>query len=134
MLKRADRTACMSEWRGHLTAWRAVGGTLAAYARAHGLQPGAAYRWKRLLCRDESCVEGSPGKPSVTSPRPMTARPAGVPVRFARVAVRTTTPIERLVTRPMVVRLELAGGRYAAIEVVDGEQLVTVIRALEQAA
>jgi hypothetical protein len=44
-------TARQREWLSHLEAWRAQGGTLKAYALAHGLSLGALYRARRVLER-----------------------------------------------------------------------------------
>jgi hypothetical protein len=127
-----QRAVSEVEWRGHMTAWRATGGSLAAYARAHGLQPGAAYRWKRALGGDEAGVAAR--REELARRSAVVARSARVAVRFARVEVRSATPIEHAMRRPIVVRLELPGGRRAEIEVADREQLVTVIGALERTA
>lgn len=115
MLKRVERAARGSDWRERLAGWRAAGGTLAAYARAHGWKADDAYRWRRILRREA-------------------AQAAQVPPRFARVAVRAEAVIEVRRATPVVMHLALANGRRAEFEIADAGQLVAIVRALECAA
>lgn len=115
MLKRVERTARANEWREHLAGWRAAGGTLSAYARAHGWKADDAYRWRRILRREA-------------------ARAERVPARFARIAVRADAVIEARRATPVMMRLVLANGRRAEFEIADAGQLVAIVRALECAA
>ncbi|MBK6348611.1 MAG: hypothetical protein V9E93_18355 [Steroidobacteraceae bacterium] len=115
MLKRAERAARGSDWRERLAGWRVAGGSLAAYARAHGWKADDAYRWRRILRREA-------------------ARTEPVPPRFARIAVRAEAVIEARRATPVRMRLALANGRHAEFEIADAGELVAIVCALECAA
>jgi hypothetical protein len=108
-----------------LQAARAAGVGLSAYARAQGLNARqvhdsiAALRRRGVLPPTE---------------RPRLRKRRFVAVRVAESVARVTPPVARAWSRPLVVRLELHGGRLAQVEVADTTQLVEILHALERAA
>jgi hypothetical protein len=117
MSKQEVREQQISEWLEHLRCCEAAGGSLAAYARQHGIAEWKLYQWRSRLVRDgqwPAAIRASaPNSPSEV-----------VPVRFARVAVTSPAPV-------YVVRLQLGNGRRAEIEMAHIDPLVHLIGALE---
>ncbi|MDY6946990.1 MAG: hypothetical protein SXG53_14835 [Pseudomonadota bacterium] len=117
MSKQDVREQQINEWLEHLRCWETGGGSLASYARLHGIAEWKLYQWRSRLIRDGQW--------------PATMRAAGsnspsevVPVRFARVAVTSPAPA-------YLVRLQLGNGRRAEIEMAHLDPLVHLIGALE---
>ncbi|HEX2494240.1 MAG TPA: hypothetical protein VHK24_10730 [Steroidobacter sp.] len=124
MLKREDRAAKAAQWLEHLRAWRSSGEPLAAYVRRQDLRLWEAYRWRRLLRRDGLWSEATALR-----------RSASVPVRFARVERRDAAQVIAARGAPsLLLRLSLANGRRAELEVADVEQLVDFVVTLERRA
>lgn len=92
---------------------RAAGVALSAHVRSRGLELRRIYDAIAQL-RRRGIVPPAPGR----------LRKPAVPVRFAKVEVRP-------VPSPLRLRLTLANGRRAELEVVDPGQLTQVIAALE---
>ncbi len=126
MLKREERQRKVAEWLEHLQGWRASGESLAAYAQRSGLALWAAYHWRKVLTQEGSWPEDTavPGKS-----RPVRKGAGRVPLRFARVTVT-----ESARSAPLMVRIQLANGRRAEIELGDAGQLDAVLGVLERPA
>jgi hypothetical protein len=126
MMKREERQRKAAEWLEHLQGWKASGQSLSAYVRERGLALCSAYQWRRVLTRDGSWPEGSqlPGKP-----RAAHEGSQRIPLRFARVTVADSQP-----TSPVLVRVQLANGRRAEIELDEPGQLGAVLDVLERPA
>jgi hypothetical protein len=108
-----------------LQAARAAGVGLSAYARAQGLNA-------RQVHDSVAALRRRGVLPPTERPRPRKRR--FVAVRVAESVVQVTPPTARALSRPLLVRLELRGGRLAQVEVADISQLVEVLRALDHAA
>lgn len=107
-----------------MEAARSAGMTLSGYVRAQGLNLRGVYDAIAQLRR----------RGIIPPPERGTAQQcARVPLRFARVQVQESAPVS-VVAKPLRLRLVLASGRYAELEVEDLNQLVTMIVALERAA
>jgi len=118
MSKHEVREQQINEWLEHLRCCEATGGSLASYARLHGIAEWKLYQWRRRLVRDGqwpiAIRAAAPNSPSEV-----------VPVRFARIAVAAPAPA-------YVVRLQLGNGRRAEIEMAHIDPLVHLIGALER--
>lgn len=119
MSKQEARAERINEWLEHLHRWEATGGSLASYAKEHGLALWALYHWRGVLIREGRWQPRQP-------PRHATSRLEAVPLQFARVAV-TEAPMA-----PYVVRLQLGNGRRAEIEVRHMDPLLQLITAMER--
>lgn len=117
MSKQEAREQQIGEWLDHLRRCEAAGGSVASYAKQHGIAEWKLYQWRTRLIRDGRWPakrrEAEFGPPS-----------KAVPVRFARVAVTSPAPA-------YVVRLQLGNGRRAEIEMAQIDSLVHLIDALE---
>lgn len=118
MSKQEAREQQIGEWLDHLRRCEAAGGSVAAYAKQHGIAVWKLYQWRSRLIRDglwpARIREAEINPPSEV-----------VPVRFARVAV--TAPASAY-----VVRLQLGNGRRAEIEFAQIDPLIQLISALER--
>ena len=110
MSKQAARDQQVNEWLDHLRRWKAGGVSLASYAKQQGIAEWKLYQWRSRLIRDGRW--------------PATPREAS-PVRFARVAVASSSPV-------YLVRLRLSNGRCAEIEMAQMDPLIHLIGALEK--
>ena len=122
MSKQEARAQRINEGLEHLRRWKATGGSLAAYAKEHGLALWAIYHWRGVL------IQEGRWEPTRT-PRQAKRTAPGVealPVQFARVA------ITEALTAPYVVRLQLGNGRHAEIELRQVEALLQLIAAMER--
>lgn len=122
MSNQEARAQRINEWLEHLRRWKAMGGSLAAYAKQHGLALWALYHWRGVLIQEG---RWEPRRPPRQAKR-ATSRPEAVPLQFARVAV-TEAP-----TAPYIVRLHLGNGRRAEIELRHVEPLLQLITAMER--
>lgn len=122
MSKQEARAQRINEWLEHLHRWKATGGSLAAYAKEHGLALWALYHWRGVL------IQEGRWEPTRTPRRAKRAESGveAIPVQFARVAV-TQAP-----TAPYIVRLQLGNGRRAEIELRQMEPLLQLITAMER--
>ena len=122
MSKQDDRAQKISGWLQHLQGWRDSGKSLAAYARDHGLALWAMYHWRGVLIREGHWR---------TEPKPKASATAGsrspLALRFAKVAIT-----ERCPPMPVTVRLQLANGRCAEIDLTGIGQLASILGALER--
>jgi len=118
MSKQEVREQQIHEWLQHLRCCEAAGGSLASYARQHGIAEWKLYQWRSRLVRDGRW----PATMRVAAPK---SPSEVVPVRFARVAVASPAPA-------YVVRLQLGNGRRAEIEMAHLDPLVHLIGALER--
>jgi hypothetical protein len=118
MSKQEVRAQRIQVWLEHLRRCKAAGGSVASYAKEHGLPTWALYQWRSRLVRDGLW----PAKIREAKPVP---RSQIVPVCFARVAVTAPAPA-------YVVRLQLNNGRRAEIELAQIDPLIQLISALEQ--
>ena len=84
--------------------WDATGGSLASYAKEHGLALWALYHWRRVLVQED---RWQPTRAPRQAKR-ATSRLEAVPLQFARVAV-TEAPMA-----PYIVRLQLGNGCWMA--------------------
>jgi hypothetical protein len=126
MLKREDRQRKVAEWLEHLQGWKASGESLAAYARRCSLPLWAAYHWRAVLTGEGSWHQ-DPNEPVALGMAQRSVR--RVPLRFARVAVSDTPR-----AMPLIVRVQLANGRRAEIELGQAGQLGDVLELLERLA
>ena len=118
MSKQEVRERQINEWLEQLRCCEAAGGSVASYARQHGIAEWKLYQWRSRLIRDGRWPATIRAAAS-NSPRDV------VPVRFARVAVASSAPA-------YVVRLQLGNGRRAEIEMAHIDPLVHLIGALER--
>lgn len=117
MPKQEAREQQISEWLEHLRRCEDAGGSVASYAKQHGIAEWKLYQWRSRLVRDglwPAKIRGAKIEPTRHI----------VPVHFARVAV--TAPVTAY-----VVRLHLNNGRRAEIEMAHIDPLVQLISALE---
>jgi hypothetical protein len=118
MSKQEAREQQITEWLDHLRRCEAAGGSVASYAKQHGIAEWRLYQWRSRLIRDgrwpAKIRKAEFGPPSEV-----------VPVRFARIAVTSPVP-------PYVVRLQLGNGRRAEIEMAHIDPLLHLIDALER--
>lgn len=120
MSKQEAREQQIGEWLEHLRRCEAAGGSVASYAKQHGIAEWKLYQWRSRLIRDGLW-------PAKIREAKFRVSPPGkvVPVRFARVAVASPSPV-------YVVRLQLGNGRCAEIEMTHIDPLVHLIDALER--
>jgi hypothetical protein len=123
MSKQDDRAQKIAEWLRHLQGWKESGGSMAAYAKGHGLALWAMYHWRQALIREGHWQE-QPNTPRCSDD---TRRDSPVPLRFARVAV--TQPLR---PTPLIVRVQLGNDRRAEIELGELNQLGEVLGILER--
>lgn len=122
MSKQEARAQRINEWLEHLHRWEARGGSLASYAKEHGLALWALYHWRGVLTQEG---RWQPAQPPRQTKRAMPGLEAA-PLQFARVAV-TEAPMA-----PYIVRLQLGNGRRAEIEVRHMDPLLQLITAMER--
>src|SRR5690606_4364087 len=105
MSKQEARDQRIDEWLEHLHRWKATGGSLAAYAKEHGLALWALYHWRGVL------IQEGRWEPTRSPRQTKRATPGleSIPLQFARVAL-TEAP-----TAAYIVRLQLGNGRRAEI-------------------
>ena len=117
MSKQEPREQRINGWLDHLRRCEAAGGSVASYAKQHGIAVWKLYQWRSRLIRDglwpARIREAEFNPPSEV-----------VPVRFARVAVTSPAPA-------YVVRLQLGNGRRAEIGMAHPVPLVHLIGTLE---
>jgi len=122
MSKQDDRAQKITEWLQHLQGWKDSGKSLAAYAKDHGLALWAMYHWRGVLIREGRWhAEPKPKASAKSRSRSPSA------LRFAKVDVMDLRP-----PMPVTVRLQLANGRLAEIDLTGLEQLASVLGALER--
>jgi hypothetical protein len=102
--------------------WKDSGKSMAAYAKDHGVALWAMYHWRGVLIREGHWHQEPKPQASAKSPRRSPAAP-----RFAKVAITELCP-----PKPIIVRLHLANGRRAEIDLVGVDQLEAIIGALER--
>jgi hypothetical protein len=100
---------------------------MAEYARREGFDADAGYRWRRVLRRTGQWIEAD-GTATVGKAAAVKKRKAAV--RFARVAVKDTA----VASASMFLRLVLANGRRAELEIGGVAHLGEVLGVLERAA
>lgn len=122
MSKQDDRAQKITEWLQHLQGWKDSGKSLAAYAKDHGLALWAMYHWRGVLIREGRWHAEPKPKASAKS-----RSHSQLAVRFAKVAMTELCP-----PMPVTVRLQLANGRCAQIDLTGIEQLASVLGALER--
>lgn len=122
MPKQEARAQRMNEWLEHLHRWEAPGGSLAAYAKEHGLALWALYHWRGVL------IQAGRWQPTQPVRQAKRATPGleAAPLQFTRVAV-TEVPMA-----PYIVRLQLGNGRRAEIEFQHMAPLLQLITAMER--
>lgn len=128
MLSGEAREQKSQRWLGHLQAWRARGGSLAAYVRAQGLAEWEAYRWQRILEREGRWVV----EPTAKRTRPKTnVAAAALGAKFVRVGLKPA----REPVAPLVLRVRLANGRRRVeIRLADAAALGAVLAILDRVA
>ena len=119
MSRQEERAQKIGQWLQHLRSWKCSGESLAAYARGQGIALWAMYHWRGVLIR-----EGRWQQPKASA---KSRGRAPIAVRFARVAVTDLHP-----HRPVTVRLQLANGRRAEVDLSGIEQLQTLLGVLER--
>jgi hypothetical protein len=122
MLTREQRAAKGAMWLAHWQGWQSSGVSMAEYARRQGFEVDAAYRWKRVLRRTGQWTEAT-ASPAVKKKKRVAA------VRFARVAVSDAPA-----SASMLLRVVLANGRRAELEIGGVANLGEVLSVLERAA
>jgi hypothetical protein len=125
MSKQDERAQKAAQWLTHLQGWKESGGSMAGYAKGHGLALWAMYHWRQVLIREGHWHE-QPNTPRCSDD---TRSDTPAPRRFARVAV-----MEQLRSAPLIVRVQLGNGRRAEIELGDLNQLDEVLGVLERRA
>jgi transposase-like protein len=100
---------------------------MAEYARREGFDADAAYRWRRVLRRTGQWIEADG---TATVGKAATVKKSKAAVRFARVAVKDTA----VASASMFLRLVLANGRCAELEIGGVAHLGEVLGVLERAA
>jgi hypothetical protein len=122
MSKQDDRAHKITEWLKHLQGWKDSGKSLAAYAKEHGLAVWAMYHWRCELIREGRWHQEPKPKASAKS-----RGRSSLALRFAKVAVTEPCP-----PMPVTVRLHLANGRRAEIDLTGIEQLEAILVTLER--
>jgi hypothetical protein len=120
MSKHDDRDQKITEWLQHLQGWKDAGKSLAAYAKEHGLALWAMYHWRGVLIREGHWHQEPRASAKSRGRSPLA-------LRFAKVAVTGLCP-----PMPVTVRLHLANGRRAEIDLSGIEQLEVLLGALER--
>lgn len=121
MSKQEARAQRVNEWLEHLHRWEAAGGSLASYAKEHGLALWALYHWRNVLIDEGRWQPTRPPRKAKHG-----ARREAPPVHFARVTVAHAA------MAPYIVRLHLGNGRRAELELTQVDPLIQLIGALEQ--
>jgi hypothetical protein len=122
MLTREQRATKGAMWLAHWQGWQESGVSMAQYARREGFDVDAAYRWKRVLRRTGEWTE-------VPAAAAVKRKKHAAAVRFARVAVSVTPA-----PTSMLLRVVLANGRRAELEIGGVTNLGDVLSVLERAA
>ena len=122
MSKQDERVQKITEWMKHLQGWKDSGKSLAAYAKDHGLALWAMYHWRGVLIREGHWHQEPRPKASAKLQRRSALAP-----RFAQVAIIQSCP-----PVPLIVRLHLANGRRAEIDLAGVDQLEAILGALER--
>jgi hypothetical protein len=125
MSRREDREGRIAGWLEHVEGWKASGEALSTYARSHGIEPGSMYYWRGVLRREGRWPE-EPGEADRGRKPGVASESTRVPLRFARVKLEQ---VSRGST--VTVRVTLANGRRAEIELEDMQRLSEVLGALE---
>lgn len=125
MSKQEDRAKKITLWLEHLQGWKDSGQSVSAYAKVHGLSSWSMYYWRGVLTREGRWHE----PPSAASRRAGVGGCSLTPVQFARVAVMDSPR-----PAPLILRVALANGRRAELELGDLSQLDEVLGALERRA
>jgi transposase-like protein len=128
MSRAEDRERTHAGWLEHLQGWKASGHGLSAYARSHGIEPGSMYYWRTAL-RRKGLWPAEPDDPGRERGAAAVSDPAGVPLRFARVKLDQASR-----GLSLTVRVMLANGRRAEIELEGVRHLSEVLGALERSA
>lgn len=128
MSRREDQEHRFAQWLEHLRSWEASGEALCAYARSRGMAPASLYYWRKVL-RREGHWPRRPGELDRVQRPALGSDAARGALRFARVTFE-----EARRSSPITVRLALANGRRAEIELEDTQHLSEVLGALERAA
>jgi transposase-like protein len=129
MSKREDRERKIAGWFEHLQAWKTSGEPLSAYARAQGVAPSSMYHWRNVLRREGRWPEDTSEQDRGQRRRTGALDSASLPLRFARVKLDESARRSSL-----TVRVTLANGRRAEIELDDTQRLSEVLGALERSA
>ena len=125
MSRQEDRERKVAGWLEQLQSWKASGEALSAYARDHSIDPGSMYYWRTVLRREGLWPE-EPGEADHDRKPGVASESARVPLRFARVKLEQASR-----GSPVTVRVTLANGRRAEIELPDTQRLGEVLSALE---
>jgi len=120
MSKQDDRAQKITEWMTRLQGWKDSGKSLAAYAKDHGLALWAMYHWRGVLIR-EGHWHQEPRRHAKSR------RHSRFTPRFAKVAITEACPPTLL-----IVRLHLANGRRAEIDLAGVDQLEAILGVLER--
>lgn len=125
MSKQDERAQKTAQWLQHLQGWKESGGSMAAYAKDHGLALWAMYHWRQALIREGRWQE----QPNTSRCADDNRSGSPAPLRFARVTVtQSLRPV------PLIVRVQFGNGRRAEIELGELTQLDEVLAALERRA
>ena len=109
----------LARWQG----WRSSGLKMSEYARREGFNAHSAYRWRRRACHSGQWPESEakPGKVVAVAKRQAA-------VQFARVAVSEAPAVRSA----LLLRVVLANGRRAELEIGEVAQLGEVLEVLER--
>ncbi len=127
MLTQEQRATMSAIWLGRWRGWQGSGVSMAEYARREGFDADAAYRWRRVLRRTGQWIEADG---TATVGKAAMAKKRKAAVRFARVAIKDTA----VASASMFLRLVLANGRRAELEIGGVAHLGEVLGVLERAA
>lgn len=128
MSRREEREQKFAQWLEHLRSWEASGEALCVYARGRGMAPASLYYWRKVL-RREGHWPRERGEQDRVPRQALGSEAARGALRFARVTFE-----EARRSSPITVRLTLANGRRADIELEDMQHLNEVLGVLESAA
>lgn len=120
MSKQDDRAQKITAWLQHLQGWKDSGKSLAAYAKAQGLALWAMYHWRGVLIREGRWSQ----EPKASA---KSERRSPIALHFAKVAITDRRP-----PMPLTVRLHLANGRRAEIDLAQIEQLEAILAVAER--
>jgi hypothetical protein len=126
MSRREERARKIEGWLEQLQSWKASGKPMSEYANVHGIQPWSMYYWLKVLRREGRWPEG-PAEERGARRELSRSDSARVPLRFARVSLEGNAR-----RSSVTVRVPLANGRRAEIELGDAQDLGEVLAALER--
>ena len=116
--KSSKPTKKQVEWFKHLQGWKASGRTLAAYARAQGLQPRQLYAWRsRLRSAGTSVPKAATGAKPASARTPLQTPRCRPPAKPGFVAARVVQDV--LAPRSSDVQIRFPNGIVIEMRTLD---------------